>query len=125
MKKILGGVVMVLLGSAAFAGMRSTAEVYINQTSKYAQGSLGSARNSADSNQYIGCSVTNDYIYCSARNAAGTWVHCDAYSASMALSARGIGSSGYLSFSWLGSSTSGTCNTLTVSHNSAYAPKEP
>lgn len=125
MKMILGGVAVVLLGTAALAGSKSTSEVYINQTSKYAQGSLGSARNSADTNQYIGCSVTNDYIYCAARNAAGTWVHCDAYSASMALTVRGIGSSGYVSFYWLGSSTSGTCNSLTVSHFSSYAPKEP
>jgi len=125
MKVTLGGVAMVLLCTAALGGTRSTAEVYINQTSKYAQGSLGSARNSADSNQYIGCSVTNDYVYCSARNAAGTWVHCDVYSSSMALTARGIGSSGYIQFSWLGSSTSGDCNSLTLSHNSMYEPKDP
>ena len=125
MKVTLGGVAMVLFCTAALAGTKAISEVSINTTSKYAQGSLGSARNSADSNQYIGCSVTNDYVYCSARNAAGTWVHCDVYSSAMALTARGIGSSGHIQFSWLGGSTSGDCNSLTLTHHSMYAPKEP
>lgn len=125
MKGMLVGVATVLLCSVALAGSKATNEVWISLTSKYAEGSLGSARNSADSTQYIGCSVTNDYVYCSARNSAGTWIHCDVYSSAIALTARGIGSSGFISFSWTGTSTSGTCTTLTLSHNSMYAPKGP
>lgn len=126
MKAILAGVAMMALCAVAGAGSKFTSEVYINQTSKYAQGSLGSARNSADTNQYIGCSTSNDYVYCSARNAAGLWVHCDTYSSGMAATAKSIDSSSHITFYWTGgSSTSGACSSLNVAHNSGYAPKEP
>src|SRR6266581_3946224 len=67
-------------GGRADAGGRRVAEVRIDATS--ASGSLGSARNSGDTSQYIGCSVTGDaglsYAYgtCTARNALGEVRSC-------------------------------------------------
>lgn len=127
-RRMIGATVLAALaiGGLAFGGARSTWEVYVDTTSHYAQGSLGSARNSADSMQYIGCSAENDYIYCSARNVSGTWVHCDAYSSAMAATVRAIGSDGFVQFYWTpGSPTSGTCSSVQVNHYSYLAPKAP
>jgi len=109
----------------ASAGARSTPEVSISTSSKWAQGALGAARNSPDSAQYIGCSRTNSYVYCSARDVAGTWVHCDAYSAALAETVASLDSSAFVTFYWSGSSTSGTCSSISVSHFSLYPPKDP
>jgi len=123
------GLVVVALGLSggglAVAGVRWTSEVAISTTARWAQGAMGSARNSTDSTQYIACSNTNDYVYCSARNEAGTYVHCDAYSAALAGTLRGVDSSAFLIFYWTGAATSGTCSSITVEHGSGYAPKNP
>jgi hypothetical protein len=83
----------VLVSRSVRAGMKSTQEVYITgpDSTMYAtmtaQGSIGSARNSADSVQFIGCDfgmefTSNNPNYphrtggCSARNSAGVLVQC-------------------------------------------------
>lgn len=120
----------------AHAGRKTTATVVINTASRTASGSLGSARNSADSIQYIGChgtlypnldansgSFASTTYYCYARNSAGTTAACsvpitteffDIYAP--------VAEDSFLQFSW---DASGNCTSLRVENYSYYAPVQP
>lgn len=83
---------LICITRSADAGLKNTYEVTITgpDTTKYktmvAYGSMGSARNSADSSQQIGCTIGLDItsnpntltrsLSCFARNAAGVSVAC-------------------------------------------------
>src|SRR6478672_955740 len=92
MKRVISmslvGAFVLGMGGMAFAGLRTTNTVVVVNTaaSKYAYGSLGSARNSVDTLQYIGCTVyagtaTPTRVSCFARNAASPGVYLSCSSA--------------------------------------------
>jgi hypothetical protein len=100
----------------------------------YAEGSLGYARASADSSQYIGCTVVVDYgsrwskfyfyypgriAYCSARTVAGKYLSCQTRDPNLILSALSITDSSWISFS---SDYNGSCSSLRVSKHSGNSP---
>ena len=68
----------LLLQSQVFAGSSSTFPVQVG--SNYAEGSMRSARSSANSVEYIGCTLApypgQNYVYCQATNAAGQYYYC-------------------------------------------------
>jgi hypothetical protein len=68
----------LLLQSQAFAGVSNNGPVNVGPT--YGDGSLRTARYSADSVQYIGCTISpyqgSNYVYCQATNAAGQNYYC-------------------------------------------------
>ena len=74
------GLTLLATTTPTWAGRVTTNPVQIgsNQISRYASGSLVSARYSADSRQYIQCvavAATN-YTVCSAMDSAGNYVGC-------------------------------------------------
>ena len=86
---LVGGV--ALYARLAHAGTKNDQQIYITGPDTTAgkvmtaQGSIGSARNSPDGLQNIGCDLGVDYTDpnnpvrtggCQARNAAGTWASC-------------------------------------------------
>jgi hypothetical protein len=129
MKAVLGGVVVVgLVGASAWAGSKTTNwTVGIDTVGKSAYGSVGATRSSADTVQYIGCSVygfDDGFIQasCGAKNAAGTSVSCSSTVPSIVETVRAMPSDGFVRFQW---NDAGDCTYVAFGNYSYYAPKQP
>lgn len=121
---LLGAALIAVLSGTAYAGLKSTIPVSINTANRTASGALGSARNSADVVQHIGCytyampaSVTT---FCQARDAAGTSVSCSTTAANLVQVVRGMSGDSHLWFSW---NAAGTCTEIDLFNVSQAAPK--
>lgn len=114
---------VLLAATAAQAGTRFA--LYVSVGSTYAYGSIGSARGSADSLQYIGCSTLAtagiEYATCYARDISGTYGTCRTYDAKMIRAVATIGSDSTVEFHWSGSS----CTYIAVQNDSRYSPRQP
>ncbi len=107
----------------AHAGNKYEDQVFVEPT--LAAGALGSARNSPDASQYIGCSSTSDSSGARATCSAcawGTCKTCTTRDAKMISNARSLKGDGYVQFQINGD---GTCATLDVFLNSYNPPKIP
>lgn len=117
----------VLCVSSAWAGRKFAAPVTINSTQQWAAGSLGSARNSIDTVQYIVCSVVSsstpggDLAFCTARRSDGAMATCTTTKANMLAGARAISSQAYINFGW---DDEGECTYLQIRNSSEYEPKQ-
>ncbi len=90
-KSLITGVCLISLGilsiaGSASAGKRDTEQV--SRTSNWGRGSLGSARNSSDNNQSIGCSMGayssgTVFATCHATDSSGTTTFCYTYEPSV------------------------------------------
>lgn len=108
------------LTSNVFAGTKGTYNVYVGTT--YFDGSLGSARNSADTNQQIGCwSYSSGSGYCYGKDSAGTTASCSTSDAAMLTSIESIKGDSYIRVNY----SSGACTNVFVSNFSSFAPKAP
>lgn len=85
-------------------------------------GTLGSARNSADTVQYIGCSTDNIDGNCTAKNSAGTVVTCFSTDPEIIDVMRACTTDSYLFVEHDGA---GTCTRVVVGSRSSHAPKNP
>lgn len=118
--------VLTMSGIAA-AGFRSAYQVQVNTDTRQAWGSLGTARASSDSNQYISCSV---YGYsssagsarCEARTATNVRATCYSSNPSIIQAIAALDGDGYVLFNW---DTSGSCTYVATSSGSLWAPKAP
>jgi hypothetical protein len=111
----------------ARAGYRySPSTVGVTPSAGY--GSMGSARNSSDTRQYIGCSVdtyatgTAASVYCSATDASGRTAACASYNPVLVAAANSLSGDSYVAFYFDGS---GTCTELYTTTASSFAPKNP
>ena len=129
-KNLMMGCVVgaLMVGTAAWAGLKSTFYVTVNSTSRYAFGSVGDARGSADTQQYIGCAVDafsntgSTYVFCDARNASGVIGYCMSTSPAMLAAVATQSSSSYYYFGW---DADGNCTYLSISNWSDLAPRQP
>jgi hypothetical protein len=125
MKRLIAVAFLLSAITAATAGYKSAYNVSVDTTYRHAYGSLGKARNSADSVQYIGCSSVSHvgYVYatCWARDAAGTYGSCLTEDADLIQATRSLPSDGYLSINWDASSN---CTQIIVYNASYYEPKQ-
>ncbi len=118
----------LLLGATAFAGVRVYQPVYIYSSGgvpRGAYGTLGSARNSADALQYIGCQVSawassGMSMLCWARDAGGATAICSSSDAKLVQVALGAGGDSFVHFEW---DANGSCTYLNVRAVSYYEPK--
>jgi hypothetical protein len=117
----------LLAASTAAAGYRWYYPVTISGNS--VSGSLGSARNSPNAIEYIGCAVygrpTKAWATCWAQDAAGNQVSCyadPALAPSIVTTVAALSGDGLLTFSW---DASGNCTQVNVSTRSYYEPKAP
>jgi hypothetical protein len=120
---VLGTLFLAAVGlHEASAGARIAMPVSVG--SNYADGYVGTARNSADSVQHIGCEVvawsSDRYVECVAVNAAGTPGTCYSRALPMVENAIGIGDSDYIQFGW---NKLGECTYVLVSRGSTGEPK--
>ncbi len=128
MHAVVGGVVaLVLAGTSAWAGMKAGNQgVTIDTTNRWASGSLGGARNSADANQHIGCRVIGYSVgvataTCYANDATNsTTVTCSSTVASVVQAAATVSDSSWVRFDW---DANGNCTTVNVYNNSYFEPK--
>lgn len=108
------------LTSNVFAGTKGTYNVYVGTTSFY--GSLGSARNSADTNQQIGCwSYSSGSGFCYGKDSTGAAASCSTSDAAMLTSIKSVKGDSYIRVNY----SSGACTNVLVSNFSSFAPKAP
>lgn len=115
------------ISGLAMAGMRFTAEGYVNDTYKSAGGSMTNARGSVDTKPFIGCfhwtGITPGRTplqgFCQASNWAGLTRWCSTTNSNHIQTIRSISAESNFSFSW---NTDGTCRYILVNNNSYYKP---
>jgi hypothetical protein len=108
------------LTSNVFAGTKGTYNVSVSSTSF--NGSLGSARNSADANQQIGCwSYSSGSGFCYGKDSTGTTASCSTSDAAMLTAIKSIKGDSYIRVNY----SSGACTNVFVSNFSSFAPKAP
>ncbi|MCY1019253.1 hypothetical protein [Pyxidicoccus sp. MSG2] len=123
----VGLVGTLLAGTAAWAGVKTVYNVGINTSTRVAYGSMGTARGSADANQYIGCAVLgfssgSSSVTCLAQDASGVSAYCTSSNPAIVTAATSQSGDAYLYFTY---DASGACTYLYVSNLSSYAPREP
>ena len=128
MKKRYGIVLAILMAVPAIAnaGFKYKWEVEVRTEDSWAAGSMGSARASRDSNQYIGCQFTGSaeghWAVCHARDATGNYGACLFVDKDhMAHTVSTISDSSLLIFGW---NEDGHCTNVMVNNNSAYEPRK-
>ncbi len=119
--------VMVALSTTAWAGAKGGSYVSITFSGSggSASGTMGNVRNTADTVQYIGCTLSSGpyaVLSCSARNASGTTVACSTTAPEVTNVAHAMTSEAHIHFYWDGS---GACTYLVVRTDSRYSPKQP
>ena len=110
----------------SLAGEKDTQLVSITPASQFgpanAKGSLGSARNSADSVQYMGCQSgfdgTNNWGQCDAKDSAGHTLSCYTTDSEYIATIRAMSSQTFVDFF---ASPSGDCIGFLLSNDSAEA----
>ena len=119
--------VSLALPGAAVAGLKVPIEVQVHNNSAYAHGAVGTARNSRDSMQDIGCviqsSVNQPYTSgaCWAFDAAGNIGQCAYFNRpEFDKAVATISNDSYIQFSW---EDTGLCRTINVGNGSLYEPK--
>jgi hypothetical protein len=132
--KWMVSVVALLAASSgvATAGQKISSPVQVNLSGRSAAGSVGTARNSLDTTQYIGCQMwsfgdsTGATIYCFARTAptataASTYAQCIAgNSPSMASVVDAMGPASQIVFEW---DANGNCTYIAADNSSSWEPK--
>jgi hypothetical protein len=116
--------VAALVATSAFAGEKRDIAVIVDTVNRFAVGSMGTARNSFDGNQNIGCIVHADLginiVQCSARNAAGVTRLCNTGNQNLVNAVIGMQSDALISFGWDGDAQ---CTSIHISNYSIYTPK--
>lgn len=117
----------LLAAPVAYAGLKTTFNLNINTVSRYAEGSMGSTRNTADNIQRIYCrsdadAVGSEVMRCFATNSAGVSVTCSSSSPVLIRSLQAAGDESYVAFTW---DVNGVCQSFDVLKGSHLAPKDP
>jgi hypothetical protein len=119
------------LGSAAMAGMTSTVpvEVLLNaDASGQAQGSMPSARFSANTVEFVGCGVrysisgttVSRYGWCQATNSAGVYAFCSVTNNDLLNAVADLNDYSFIIFAW---NAAGVCTRIGLSTQSFYIPQ--
>lgn len=111
------------LSATAYAGYKSSSSIYIG--SDYAAGSLGTARNSTDTNQQIGCRVItytsgSSSMFCYAQNSARVSKSCSTTSPSFISLFSALQGDSWVYFKF---NAYGTCTEFQVTNASEFEPK--
>jgi hypothetical protein len=111
--------------NVAVAGQKYDYPVAVSTTYAYAGGSMGTARNSSDTNQGISCtvsgSISNTSVSCSAVDANGNSAYCyTPNSGQMAQAVAAVSSDSYIFFEW---DSNGACTFVEIEASSSLAPK--
>jgi len=125
-RALLVAAASVALGGLAYGGTKYVQPVYIDLGAQYAYGSMGSARNSVDSTQYIACSFATQASgvtgYCQARDANGTNASCFfSNNLNHEKALMGMTADARIFFMW---KPDGSCDYIQIYAASMYEPKK-
>ncbi|RKH61836.1 hypothetical protein [Corallococcus aberystwythensis] len=121
-------VALVLLAvPVAYAGAKQSYSVVVNTAIRYAEGGMGTARNSADVLQRIYCrtsadSTGNESVRCYATSAANVSASCYSTQPAHVRSAQAIADASFIYFTW---DVNGICQSVDVLKGSHLEPKAP
>lgn len=123
----LAGAAVLALAVPSFAGQKASVPVSIDKTYRYAVGALGTARNSSDGNQKIGCAVHTvagqpAYVSCAAMDAKGRHAWCTSYDPEMVKAGQALNGDSHLMFFW---NEAGSCDQIQTLNDSSTEPKQP
>jgi hypothetical protein len=102
--------------------------VPVSVGTNYGEGSSGTARNSVDTHQSIGCNIqaasgtTTVYATCSATDSFGTNVYCTTTEAPLVSVAQSVKGDSYVHFMFDGTHK---CTEVWVDNDSSFVPKSP
>lgn len=110
-------------------------QIVLNGNGGYAEGTLGGSRNSANTVERIGCTVTREetlsasgavlergsLVFCVARNAAGRTASCAAESDTLATGLNGLSNDGLLRFTF---DSNAQCTDILVYESSSLEVKK-
>lgn len=124
---LMVGVAALVAGSSAIAGLRVIESVSVNTATRFASGSLASARAAADSVQFIGCGATwrTDGTVngsCFAKTAAGVSGSCTFSDTNLAHALGAVSGDTRLQFRW---DATNKCTSISLEDASYWAPKQP
>ena len=122
----------ILLASAsAFAGFKNNHYVTITTSGTHSSvyGSMGTARNSADSLQYIGCeyyaTTGHSQILCSSRTASNQLLYCSSMNPHIMGGVHALVDGALVQFSTDTAISTWECQSINISGASRYAPPQP
>jgi hypothetical protein len=122
------GMLALSLATARFAaaGLKSTFHT-VTVGDPYTSGSMGTARGTSDTKQWMGCSVVVDgngapYGFCECNNSAGTYKGCTTTSPGHIQIISAASNEAWVRFSVDGN---GNCMYLEIANDSSDAPKKP
>jgi len=126
----LAATMWAMLCGAAVAGDKGDVPVTLQTNSSgqviRAFGMIGTARNSADTKQLIGCFIstsgTSLQAGCEAQNAAGANTMCFSANANIVAAVQSVGPDSYIDFA---RDSAGNCTSLYVANGSVTAVKQP
>jgi hypothetical protein len=122
---LFSALAIVGASGSVLAGQKTESNVTVTATTGF--GSVGTARSSADANQFIQCQITgttgSNSVSCAARDAAGTYLTCtgNANATYLAAAVAGIGPNSRIYFAV----NAGVCTQITSSNGSQYKPVVP
>ena len=129
MKNLVVGCALgaLMASTAAWAGLKASGLVRINTVTRNANGSYGSARASADQDQYISCSVVahssgSSQVICEANDVNNTFAACTTSVPAMVAAVSSQSGDSFISFNW---DASGACTTIYITNGSYVAPLQP
>ena len=115
--------ILALSGASAIAGYKTNPPIQTAPTAAF--GPMGTARNSADSTQYMGCELyatsTYSLVICSARDAAGTAYVCSTQNEEMKKAVMAMTDNAHIVFNFALSDPS-QCTSISVKTSSRFAP---
>jgi hypothetical protein len=122
---VLAIATLVSVAPLAHAGFKANLNVTADPVSRFANGAMGSVRNSADNVQMMYCyatHATSAAAFCVARDVVGTTVSCFTTDPNKVALVSAMTSYSYVFFTF---DTSGTCTQLLVENASYYPPMVP
>lgn len=121
----VGTLTALCLSAAAFSGLKQNMAVtyWPGSFLDVGYGFLGTARNSADAVQQIGCFSAGGSATCSGTTAAGQSFSCSTATASHLAAIHSMTSDSYLLFGW--DNATGLCEFVYVRNMSYTPPKKP
>ncbi|MBN8229481.1 hypothetical protein JYK02_18380 [Corallococcus macrosporus] len=111
------------LSTASFAGSKGGFPVTVDTVGRFFSGSMGTARNSTDSNQNLYCYTNSSgYGVCFATDSIGTNASCYTTNANLVSVIRSLNSDSYLQVAY---DNTGACTSIMVGTGSHHDPKQP
>jgi hypothetical protein len=121
-----GLALLSMVGGDAVAGYKATNSVYVDTANRFASASIGGARNTANTTEYVDfiyiASSGSEFLWAFMRDASNVAGSCTTSSPTFLNAAKSINSDSYVYIAW---DASGSCTHMEVRTTSYHPPKAP